>query len=290
MYSSENILWIKNVKRNQGDSWAYENVNCDEIFLLNWPTSKKGSASTPKIGDIIVLFQKPNKINGKKNYNVHFTHLVSPISNEVIPDDENPNHKWCRKVELISRPTPIEAIPNPGHFNFSLPNRGLTNPIVNLANNLGLNEAETIQEVWELFQNYICPKISDQIFVPHNPVGLFGEIEGDKVMREHIKQELTRRNASIVQRVKSEALRKGNGRILCECCDFDFYKTFGQHGKDFIECHHKVHISTGQRITTMADLALVCSNCHRMLHRRNLDSTYYSVEELRKLIEEMQNN
>ena len=119
-------------------------------------------------------------------------------------------------------PTPIEAIPNPGHFNFFLPNRGLTNPIINLENNKGLTEAETQSEVWDLFQNFFCENICKQIFKPQNPVGVFGELEGDKIIREHIRQELTRRNSSIVQRAKQEAFQRGEGRILCECCDFDF--------------------------------------------------------------------
>ncbi len=284
-YSSSDILWIKNVKRNQGEGWAYDDVTCGNSFLLNWPTSKKGSASTPKVGDIIVLFQKPNKINGRKNYKVHFTHLVTPISTDVIADDEHPKHKWCREVKLIAMPTPIEAIPNPGHFNFFLPNRGLTNPIINLENNLGLTEAETKDEVWSLFHNHLCPNIKNQIFIPKNPVGVFGETEGDKIIREHIRQELTRRNSKIVQLAKNQAMIKGNGKILCECCSFDFFKTYGNHGTGFIECHHKIHVSTGQRITTLADLALVCSNCHRMLHRKISADAYYTVDELKKLID-----
>lgn len=286
MYSSENILWIKNVKRNQGAGWAYDDVSCEKTFLLNWPTSKKGSASTPKIGDIIVLFQKPNQINGRKNYKVHFTHLVSPTSTDVIPDEKYPNHKWCREVKLIAKPMPIEAIPNPGYFNFFLPNRGLTNPIINLQNNIGLTEAETQDEVWRLFQNHLCVNITNQIYIPKDPVGVFGEFEGDKIVREHIRQELTRRNSKIVQLAKIQALKKGNGKILCECCDFDFLKVYGNHGVGFIECHHKIHVSTGQRITVLEDLALVCSNCHRMLHRKNSIDDYYTVEALRKLIDD----
>jgi hypothetical protein len=280
MYSSENIIWIKNVKRNDGQGWAYENVTCDKPFLLNWSTTKRGSASTPNVGDVIVLFQRPNYINGVKNKKVHFTHLVSPISTEIIEDENSPKHKWCREVQLIAKPNPIESIPNPGHYNFFLPNRGLTNPIINLVNNIGLTEAETQDEIWHLFQNYICTNISSQIFNPENPIGIYGELEGDKIVREHIRQEISRRNSKIVQQAKNEAFKKGNGRILCECCEFDFVNEFGRLGVGFIECHHKIHISTGERLTKTSDLALVCSNCHRMLHRKNLFGNYLTVEEL----------
>lgn len=75
-FSPSDIFWVKNVKRNQGESWAYDEVSCKDTFHLHWSTKWRGSASTPRVGDIIVLFQKPNFINGKKNYKVHLTHLV----------------------------------------------------------------------------------------------------------------------------------------------------------------------------------------------------------------------
>jgi hypothetical protein len=284
MYSSENIIWIKNVKRNQGEGWAYGEVNCGKTFWLNWPSSKRGSASTPKVGDIIVLFQTPNYINGRRNYKVHITHLVSPVSDIIHQDNEHPDHMWCREVKLIAKANPISAIPNPGYYNFFKPNRGLTNPIINLTNNIGLTEAETQEDIWRLFSNYFCPDVLTEIFTPQEPIGIYGEVEGDKIIREHIKQELTRRNSKIVQLAKSQAFINGNGRIKCECCEFDFFEFYGQIGVKFIECHHKIHLSTGERLTEIDDLALVCSNCHRMLHRKLEDGNYHDLESLKRLI------
>lgn len=284
MYSSENLIWIKNVKRNHGEGWAYDDVSCEESFWLNWPTAKKGSASTPKAGDIIALFQKPNKINGRKNYHVHLTHLVSPITETIHEDTIHTDHRWCREVKLIAVANPINSIPNPGYLNFFKPNRGLTNPIINLTNNLGLTEIETKEKVLELFIPFFCKNLNSEIFQPQDPIGIFGEIEGDKIVREHIKQELTRRNSSIVQQAKSIAYNKGNGRIKCECCQFDFVERFDQLGDRFIECHHKIHISTGERITNIDDLALVCSNCHRMLHRKREDGNYNDIDSLKDMI------
>ena len=289
MYGSENVIWIKNVKRNNGEEWAYDDIPEDGIFKLNWPTKKRGSALTPKVGDIIILFQKPKKVDGKRNQKVHFTHLVSPISTDITVDENAPRHKWCRTVKLIAIANPIQAIPNPGYYNFFLPNRGLTNPIVNLVNNIGMNEAETQQDVWKLFSSFIRSEFLDDLFVPQEPQGMFGEVEGDKVIREHIRQELTRRNSRIVQEAKDKAFEKGNGRILCECCKFDFIKAYGEIGTRFIECHHKIHLRLGERITELEDLALVCSNCHRMLHKRNSVGEHYTVEELTKIVN-MQNN
>ena len=287
-FTPSNIRWIKNVKHKQGEGWAYQDVNYAKPFFLHWPTSKPNSAKTPKVGDIILIFQKPNEINGKRNRKVHLTHLVSPISETIYQDETSPKHKWCREVALVAMADPIDAIPNPGYLDFFLPNRGLTNPIANLKNKIGLNEIETNEDVWDLFQEYFHPIYTCRSSPFGNPAEeVLGEVEGDKVVREHIRQELSRRNSAIVARAKNEAISKGNGRVLCECCDFDFVKVYGNHGTHFIECHHKKPISEGQRITTIGDLALVCSNCHRMLHRKNGFGGYYSITDLRKLISEI---
>lgn len=32
MYSLENAIWIKNVKKDKGEGWAYDGINCGETF------------------------------------------------------------------------------------------------------------------------------------------------------------------------------------------------------------------------------------------------------------------
>jgi len=251
---------------------------------LHWSTAKGGSASTPNIGDIIVLFQKPKRINNRTNKDVHLTHLVTPISDEVIIDETYPQHKSCRLVKLIAKTNPINALPNTGDFNFYKPNRGLTNPIKNLVSRIGLTEIEIKEELWGMFSEHLCQNIKVEEFKSKNPIGVFGEKEGDKEIRTHIQQEVTKRNSWIVQQAKKQALIKGNGRINCECCNFDFVEFYGELGQGFIECHHKIFLSKGARITKIEDLALVCSNCHRMLHRKKSNGNYYKVDELQKII------
>jgi 5-methylcytosine-specific restriction protein A len=52
-------------------------------------------------------------------------------------------------------------------------------------------------------------------------------------------------------------------------CDFDFARVYGELGVGFAECHHLVPLAElpGVRRTRLTDLAIVCANCHRMLHR-----------------------
>ena len=77
--------------------------------------------------------------------------------------------------------------------------------------------------------------------------------------------------------------------IFCEVCNFNFYKIYGNLGRDFIEIHHKKPIFTFDQIdfdqtleTALINLSPLCANCHRMIHR---NSNELSVERLKKLIE-----
>lgn len=69
----------------------------------------------------------------------------------------------------------------------------------------------------------------------------------------------------------------------CSICDFDFYKSYGSIGLNFIHVHHLVPISEiGQtyQIDPIADLRPVCPNCHAMLHTSNPP---LSIQQLREL-------
>ncbi|QJE02507.1 hypothetical protein HH212_22855 [Massilia forsythiae] len=64
---------------------------------------------------------------------------------------------------------------------------------------------------------------------------------------------------------------KATGRLECEACGFDFAKVYGKDGVGFIEAHHRIPISSSKAPKRVGakDFELVCSNCHRMLHRIN---------------------
>ena len=53
-------------------------------------------------------------------------------------------------------------------------------------------------------------------------------------------------------------------------------------GDGFVECHHRTPLAALPGVTTtrLTDLAIVCANCHRMLHRR----PYHTVEQLREVV------
>lgn len=104
-------------------------------------------------------------------------------------------------------------------------------------------------------------------------------MEGAVIYKLHKFRE---RDSRIIVR-KKEFEYKKNGRLLCEACSFDFHETYGDLGFKFIECHHKTPLSefTSSSKTQFDDLGLVCSNCHRMLHRK-LDTL--SIESLKQML------
>ena len=104
--------------------------------------------------------------------------------------------------------------------------------------------------------------------------------EGRLLTRVHRARERSRK---LVQQKKLLAIKK-TGKLACEACNFEFEKTYGQHGAGFIEAHHVKPVHTllpGQK-TKLADLALLCANCHRMVHARK---PWLSIEHLRQQLE-----
>ena len=92
------------------------------------------------------------------------------------------------------------------------------------------------------------------------------------------------RNTKLVKRKKKKVLEERQA-LICEACGFDFQTVYGDRGHGFIECHHTKPLSELKiGVTTkLAELALVCSNCHRMIHKQR---PWLSVDELRQLIDQ----
>jgi 5-methylcytosine-specific restriction protein A len=89
-----------------------------------------------------------------------------------------------------------------------------------------------------------------------------GVEEGDALYRMHRKIE---RNRKIVARKKKAVLAE-KGRLACEVCDFESSERYGPR-VSVIDVHHIVPLhQIGLSTTRLADLALVCPTCHRVLH------------------------
>lgn len=103
--------------------------------------------------------------------------------------------------------------------------------------------------------------------------------EGKVFTRLHRYRE---RNRGLVDQRKRGRLN-ATGKLVCEACGFDFAKTYGARGEGFIEAHHTLPVSTLAETarTRLEDLALLCANCHRVIHAAR---PWLEVGELKALL------
>lgn len=107
-----------------------------------------------------------------------------------------------------------------------------------------------------------------------------GGIEGRRRQRLHWYKE---RDPRIVRLKKQQSLEQ-HGLLRCEVCSFVFKTAYAPLGDLFIECHHTIPIASLKEghETKLEDLALLCSNCHRMIHSA---SHLLTVEQLSAIVE-----
>ncbi|MFI8421761.1 HNH endonuclease [Streptomyces sp. NPDC085479] len=109
--------------------------------------------------------------------------------------------------------------------------------------------------------------------------GDYSAPEGRLLMRRHQARE---RNKGLRKKKIASVTQRG-GRLACEACGFDFEEVYGDRGAGYIECHHVVPLhEAGEGRTKLSDLALICANCHRMIHRH---APWPTPEQLRASIE-----
>jgi predicted HNH restriction endonuclease len=71
----------------------------------------------------------------------------------------------------------------------------------------------------------------------------------------------------------------------CKVCAFDFERFYGERGCNYIEVHHLRPVSSlngKEKVNPASDMTVLCSNCHRMIHRSR--DNVLSPEGLKKLI------
>lgn len=103
--------------------------------------------------------------------------------------------------------------------------------------------------------------------------------EGKLILKQHLVRE---RNSAVIK-IAKQRFKERYGKLTCEVCEFDFNKHYGKIGEDYIEGHHTKPVSEmiDNEETKVEDIALVCANCHRMLHRKR---PWLAVNELKELL------
>ena len=82
--------------------------------------------------------------------------------------------------------------------------------------------------------------------------------------------------------LRNEALKRSQG--ICVVCETDFSKVLDGLGVRALQVHHRNQLALEDvpRLTRLEDLAVVCANCHALIHM-NIKHAY-TVEELREML------
>jgi 5-methylcytosine-specific restriction protein A len=88
-------------------------------------------------------------------------------------------------------------------------------------------------------------------------------------------------------RANTKAVKKIHG-YQCQVCNFDFERIYGELGKEYIEAHHLIpyadlEAGKSRRLDPHKDFAVLCSNCHRMIHKM---SSPADLQKLREIIQQ----
>ena len=183
-----------------------------------------------------------------------------------------------------------ETLRNANGVYLKLMNFRSNDPIFTVQGKRGMTHANALEKVlWDEFSNRptelfkYCDSIREAIVELRDA----SDVENDEGAEAKEGKILTRlhryreRDSEIVRKKKNSVMKSGK-KLLCEVCGFDFQVHYGERGAAFIECHHTkpvCEMGDGAK-TRLEDLALVCPNCHRMIHRR---APWLSIFELRAI-------
>jgi len=244
--------------------------------------SKVKTVSEIKAGDIIAFVysiswlkaegKAPKGFSRVSKENLHdFRGLVQQLiiaevtkpyyhSNTVVwPDDAYPHRFEFKIIEQHKEGVYfgteffntefVEAV------RYSACTQGSVTPVTHIEN---INEIKTIDEPIR------------------EPDSLSGD-EGRPIWKLHKSRE---RNTKLVLQKKKNVLEE-TGKLECEVCSTDFEKVYGIIGHGFAECHHinPLSLREGNEKTKLNELAILCANCHRMIHRQK---PWMTISELRK--------
>jgi hypothetical protein len=180
-------------------------------------------------------------------------HFKGKVNGAVLPIDA--------LVESLDRNDSLKFSGKPYEISFEVDTPIASSPQQNVSSWL----KETVRCLSPLYRFIVLPWDS-AIAASATEEEALGYPEGRLHYSLHRKRE---RNPSLIKKVKELAKEKNEGRLICAVCDFDFLKFYGERGRDFAEAHHLIPVSEmeEEHVSRPEDMVIVCSNCHRMLHR-----------------------
>lgn len=130
-----------------------------------------------------------------------------------------------------------------------------------------LFESDAGTGIWRFRQWRTTPLPSSKL---SEEIEIYEALEGRLVPKSHLMRE---RDPKLVAKFKASLTE-----ARCEACSINLFEIYGALATNYIEAHHKMPVGLMQEgsVTTLDDLAALCPNCHRIIHK----NYPMSVEEL----------
>lgn len=243
-------LFLWNPKRDPESFKDFDRVCADAAEGKPYKTRWICPSRQPRIGDVAYLQRTGNKHNGvfargvvvRESHEDRGTRVVGLSLDSFLP---------------LGRELARSAIVAKGEYDkpWMPMASGNVVPVPILA---------AIQSLWP---DSLClrepTQETEDDFRAEELVGMEGEVLRRLVVHRKRERELRERKIG-------DALLR-NGRLVCEVpgCGFDFARVYGEIGAGYAQVHHLRPLaqSADARETHLSDLAIVCANCHSMIHR-----------------------
>ena len=128
-------------------------------------------------------------------------------------------------------------------------------------------------------ESFTAPDVRSSRSIPDLDIHTTGERIRERKLRVHVRKE---RSAALRKACLTVARQKGD--VCCEVCGLTFANLPRAIGAACCEVHHTIPVSSLAvgAMVRLKDLAVVCSNCHRMIHAKNPPFTLAQLK--RKLL------
>lgn len=265
--------WIFRGNREEFDIDRYL-LDFDYIY---WAVKYKKHQDEINIGDPVFIWRSKGK--SKDPYGlVAFGHVVEiPVSKEKVKYPKKLLEEYWKKEEV----SPVKVGIKIDEARLSLPN--------------GLVESALLQRDAELAGMQLLTarqgtnfKLSENEFKKVHRLWTGGDLfsdlassyeteEGSITLKLHKFRE---RDKKLVQLAKDNFIKK-NKELFCSVCGYNFNKLYGF---DYAEAHHIKPLSmikAGEKVS-VSELAILCANCHRAVHRINSTDPWNDLLKLHK--------
>lgn len=172
--------------------------------------------------------------------------VATGIIDSMPTKDTNPSSArygistaWVADVTMLGRPVPLTKM------RAALPRWGYLKHVRTAAQVPPANEAVLLK-----------------VLGSEGPPGPHLDEEAIEGLRHEMKRMISKRSRAL----RNAKLAKANG--VCECCKVNFGALLNGAGAKVLLVHHRRQLSarSSPSITKESDLAVVCANCHALIH------------------------